>query len=231
MPAGVSWLGIRTRGAAVRPAENGSIATRADCVRSTGGTIAGGATGLLVERSKSLLIQRGVDRSQGRKQTFVIDRLRRVANADHHAVAREQSAAAAADHRLPGHLQVPRRVGPAGRIAAALLHRIEETIERIDPAVLYGGIVAVVAADARHGITGTDGVARRGDAGNHHGTLRAKGHQSDVAFQVVAHQTARHADGRRGTVNVNVDLAGALRIAEEVSAGEHEGLAAGAGRR
>ena len=175
-----------------------------------------------------MLIQGGVDRPQGRKQTFVIDRLGRVANADHHAVAREQSTAAAADHRLPGHLQVPRCVGPAG-IAAVLLAGVEEPIERIDAAVLYAGVVAVVAADARHGIAGTDRIARRGDSGNHHGTLRAEGHQSDVAFQVIADEPARHADGGRGAENVDVDLAGALIVAEQVSAGEDEGLAADAG--
>ena len=184
---------------------------------------------LLVERSESLLVQRGVDRPQGRKQTFVIDRFRRVANADHHAVGREQSAAAAADDRLPGHLQVPGRVRPAGGVAVALLRGIEETIERIDLAVLHGGIVAVVAADARHRIAGTDRIARRGDAGNHHRTLRPEGHQSDVAFQVVGHQPAGHADGRRRTEDVDFDLARAFGVAEEVSAGEHEGLAAGPG--
>ena len=113
--------------------------------------------------------------------------------------------------------------------AAALCRGIEETIERIDPAVLHGGIVAIVAADARHGIAGTDGIARRGDAGDHHGTLRPEGDQADVALQVVGHQPARHADGRRRAENVNIDLARALGVAEEVSAGEHEGLAAGPG--
>ena len=78
---------------------------------------------LLVERGQTLLLQGGMDRPQGGKQTFVVFRFRRVANADHHAVGGKQPAAAAADNRLAGHLHVPRRMGLAGGIAAPLCRR------------------------------------------------------------------------------------------------------------
>ena len=64
--AGASWLGIRTRGAAVRPAENGSTATRADGVLPAEAP-SPARDRLHVERSESLLVQARRGSTPGRQ--------------------------------------------------------------------------------------------------------------------------------------------------------------------
>ena len=91
----------------------------------------------------------------------------------HHSVARKQSAPAAAKP-VPPPLAGSTAREPCPRDCRRDAPRIEETMERIDPAVLDGGIVAIVAA---HVVTASP--ARRdspaGHAGHHNRPLPAEG--------------------------------------------------------
>ena len=164
-----------------------------------------------VDLAQTDFVQVEVDRLDRGVNSLVVGGVRQFADADHLAGAVEQSAPAAPECRFPGHFDIGRAL---------------EAIKGRDPSAAHRWVGAMVAADAEYWVVGAK-VGRAGDGSCSDEGAGADRDQADVAIVgLPGDEVALHGLGAVRRMNLDLDRALASGLAEDVAAGQHQGVLA-----